>query len=80
MIWSESEDARAKALIACIIDGYAGGDVNPGLNFLMTDVDDWEALSLELAGHCATMIIVLSKVLNVDPYDLFERYIRTGKT
>ena len=75
--WSDEEDARAKALISTIMDGYDGGEVDATLAFLVTDVDDWEALSLELAAHCATLLIVMARMLDVDPYELFSRYIRS---
>jgi hypothetical protein len=76
-IFSPEESGRAKGLIACIIDGYQGGQVGEALDFLMTDVDDWEALSLELAAHAATVLIVLAGILDTEPYELFEKYIRT---
>jgi len=76
-IFSSEESGRAKGLIASIIDGYEGNQVAETLDFLLTDVDDWEALSVELAGHAATVLIVLASVLNVEPYVLFERYTRT---
>lgn len=76
-IFSAEESGRAKGLIACIIDGYQGGQVGESLDFLMTDVDDWEALSLELAGHAATVLIVLASMLDLEPYVLFERYIKS---
>lgn len=75
MIWNEDEAARAVALVSTIIDGYEGGDIAATLDFLVTDVEDWEALALELAGHTATTIIVLAKLLDVEPYKLFERYV-----
>jgi hypothetical protein len=79
-IFSPEESGRAKGLIACIIDGYHGGPVAESLDFLMTDVDDWEALSLELAAHAATVLIVLANLLDVEPYTLFERYTQNGKS
>jgi hypothetical protein len=75
-IFSSEEAGRAKGLIASIIDGYEGNQVAETLDFLLTDVDDWEALSVELAAHAATVLIVLAKALDVEPYVLFERYIR----
>lgn len=75
-IFSADEANRAKGLIACIIDGYEGSGVGDSLDFLLTDVDDWEALSMELAGHAATVLIVMASMMQVEPYVLFEHYIR----
>jgi hypothetical protein len=76
-IFSADEANRAKGLIVSIIDGYEGNSVGETLDFLLTDVDDWEALSMELAGHAATLMIVMASILKVEPYELFERYIRS---
>lgn len=74
-IFGEEEAARAKGLISSIIDGYEGNQVGETLDFLLTDVEDWEALSMELAGHAASVIIVLASVIGVEPFVLFQRYI-----
>ena len=76
-IFGEEEAARAKGLISTIIDGYEGSDVGETIDFLMTDVEDWEALSMELAGHAACVLIVLAKVIGQEPYKLLQHYINS---
>lgn len=76
-IFDEAESARAVAIIANLIDGYEGTEVRDALAMLLTDVDDWESLTLELAGHCASSLVVLSKLVGVPPYELLERYFRS---
>lgn len=74
-LFSSDEQARADAMIATMIDGWEGTEVDDGLIFLVTDVDDWEALSLALAGRAAMAVIALARTQGIDPYTLWETCI-----
>lgn len=74
-LFSSDEQARADAMIATMIDGWEGTEVDAGLVFLVTDVDDWEALSLALAGRAAMAVIALARTTGIDPYALWARCV-----
>lgn len=74
-MFDSSEESRAVALIASMIDGYQGGEVDDALIYLLTDVDDWEALVVSLAGRAATAIVLVAKMNGLDPYEVWETCI-----
>lgn len=74
-LFDTGEQKRADAMIATMIDGWEGTEVDEGLIFLLTDVDDWECLSLALAGRAAMAVIALAQMTGLDPYVLWERCV-----
>lgn len=65
------QEARANAIIATMLDDTDMPATGNTMEYLLTDVDDWEALALELASASCGLLTMVAHMMGSDPYEIW---------